>query len=175
MADEQAAPEKPTKEEVQTREKKGWPWPRVFLYVIAILILIAVAGYMTIGVTIGESTGGASYPYTTTYQVLFPSSEVVRIGNTELVAIPVDGRVTFSVNKEVKEIATGETKEIEKRKATITFLGIPILAFDFRVDATYLGKVGGSAQFYLAFKTSQQVPSFLIDRLLPPNVQARPV
>jgi len=47
--------------------------------------------------------------------------------------------------------------------------------FDFKVDATYQGKSGDTTQFYLAFRTSQQVPSFLIGRLLPAGVQARPV
>jgi len=38
------------------------------------------------------------------FPVLFPSGEVVRIGNMELIAIPLDDRVTLSINKEPKEI-----------------------------------------------------------------------
>ena len=43
-----------------------------------------------------------------------------------------------------------------------------------RLDATYLGRSGDTAQFSLTFRTSEQVPSFLVGRLLPPGVQARP-
>jgi len=134
-----------------------------------------VIAYLSFGVTVSDTTEGGSYPFTTTYDVLFPSGEVVRIGNMELIAIPLDDKVTLSINKEPKEIAKGETKEVSQRHARITVLGMPIQDFDFRIQATYVGKVGDRARFYLAFQTSRQVWSFLIDRLLPASIQARPV
>jgi hypothetical protein len=154
--------------------KKGGGAGRIILYLLLVLAVLAVVAYLSIGVTVSETTEGASYPYTTTYDVLFPSGEVVRIGNMELIAIPLDDKVTLSINKEPKEIAKGETKEVSRRHASIGVLGMTALEFDFRIQATYLGKVGDRARFYLAFQTSRQVWSFLIDRLLPGNIQARP-
>ena len=43
------------------------------------------------------------------------------------------------------------------------------------IDATYRGMVGEKADFYLVIKTSRQVPSVLIDRILPAGIMARPV
>jgi len=118
-----------------------------------------------------------SYPYTTTYQVFLPSSQVVTIGNSQIIAIPTASgdQVTLSINGERSDMNIGDTKTIQERRAMITALTAKVMDFDFRVDATYQGRTGDTARFYLAFRTSQQVPSFLIARLLPPDVQAQPV
>jgi hypothetical protein len=156
------------------KKRSGLRW---ILYAVAVIIVILAAAYLTIGVVISEAPPASSYPYTTTYFVSLPNSEKVTIGNTEIIAIPSEdgSRVSLSINKEPKEIEKGETKTIQERRAVITALAIQVTDFDFRVDATYLGQSGTTSQFYLAFKTSRQVPSFLIARLLPPSVQARPV
>ncbi len=122
-----------------------------------------------------DASFSTSYPYTVTYDVLFPSSEVVRLGNVDILAIPQEDKVTLSINKQPREMAIGEVEEISARHATIPTLGARILDFDFRIVATYRGKVGDRADFYLQFQTSQQVPTFMIDQLLPRNVEARPV
>ena len=154
------------------KKRSGLRW---LGYAIVVIILIVVAAFLTIGVTFSEAPPAASYPYTTTYQVFLPASEVVRIGNSEIIAIPTGDQVTLSINKETSEMSVGQTKTIQEQRAMISVLGMKILDFDFRIDATYLGRSGDTTQFYLAFKTTQQVPSFFIGRLLPPNVQARPV
>lgn len=148
---------------------------RWLLYAAAVIVVILTAAYLTIGVVISEAPPAASYPYTTTYQVFLPASEKVTIGNAEIIAIPVGDRVTLSINKETKDMGIGETKTIQERRAMITALSLKIMDFDFRVDATYQGRSGDTTQFSLTFRTSQQVPSFLIERLLPAGVQARPV
>jgi hypothetical protein len=107
----------------------------MILYLLLVLASLGVIAYLSLGVTVSDTTKGASYPYTTTYDVLFPSGEVVRIGNMELIAIPLDDRVTLSINKEPKEIARGETKEVSQRHARITVLGMTALEFDFRIQA----------------------------------------
>jgi hypothetical protein len=163
------------KEKVEAGKKRsGLRW---ILYAVAVIIVILAVAYLTIGVVISEAPPAASYPYTTTYQVFFPNSQVVTIGNTEIIAIPSENRerVTLSINGEPKEMGIGETRVVQERRAMITALTARVMDFDFRVDATYQGTSGDTSQFYLAFRTSRQVPSFLIDRLLPPGVQARPV
>jgi hypothetical protein len=168
-------PPQGTKEEAPAKEKKGPSGLRILVYVLGVLLFILVAGYLTIGLVITEAPPAASYPYTTTYQVFLPASEKVTIGNADIIAIPVDDRVTLSINRETKEMGIGETKTIQERRATISALFLKVMEFDFRVDATYRGRSGDTTEFYLAFKTSRQVPSFLIERLLPASVRARPV
>jgi hypothetical protein len=161
------------KEIIEAGKKGGGR--RWILYVILAIIIILAAAYLTIGVVFSPAPAAASYPYTTTYQVFFPTSDKVTIGNTDIIAIPVGNRVTLSINGQSSDMNVGETRTIQERRATISILFVKILDFDFRVDATYRGQSGSAAEFYLAFHTSQQVPSFLISRLLPASVQARPV
>ncbi|HVN66126.1 MAG TPA: hypothetical protein VMT31_05895 [Methanomicrobiales archaeon] len=157
----------------ETRKKgSGLRW---LIYAAALVLIILTAAYLTIGVVISEAPAAASYPYTTTYQVQLPSSETVKVGNADILAIPIGDQVTLSINKEPRVMRVGETRTIQERRAHISVLSLGLMDFDFRVDATYQGQSGNSALFALAFKTSQQVPSFLIERLLPANVQARPV
>jgi hypothetical protein len=148
---------------------------RWILYAVVVILVILAAAYLTIGVVITEAPPAASYPYTTTYQVFLPASEKVTIGNAEIIAIPTGDQVTLSINKQPSVMSVGETKTIQERRAMISALFVKVMDFDFRVDATYQGRSGDTTQFYLAFRTSQQVPSFLIERLLPAGVQARPV
>jgi len=164
--------EKPVERKEEKRKGGGLRW---ILYAVVVILVILAAAYLTIGVVISEAPPAASYPYTTTYQVFFPASQVVTIGNSEIIAIPTGDQVTLSINKEPSVMSVGQTKTIQERRAMISALGVKFMDFDFRVDATYQGRSGDTTQFYLAFKTSQQVPSFLIERLLPAGVQARPV
>ena len=163
----------PALEKKEPEKKKGHL--RWVLYAVVVILIILAAAYLTIGVVISEAPPAASYPYTTTYQVFLPNSQVVTIGNSEIIAIPTDDQVTLSINKVPTTMSVGQTKTIQERRALITALTAKVMDFDFRVDATYQGRSGDTSRFYLAFRTSQQVPSFLISRLLPPDVQAQPV
>ena len=154
------------------KKRGGLRW---VLYAVVVIVLILAAAYLSIGVVFSEAPPAAAYPYTTTYQVFFPASQVVTIGNSEIIAIPTGDQVTLSINKEASIMSLGETKTIQERRAAISILFVKILDFDFKIDATYRGRSGDTTQFYLAFRTSEQVPSFLIARLLPASVQARPV
>jgi hypothetical protein len=144
-------------------------------YAIIVILVILAAAYLTLGVVFSEAPPAASYPYTTTYFVSLPNSQVVTIGNSEIIAIPTDDQVTLSINGQPSVMSVGQTKTIQERRAMISALLVRVMDFDFRVDATYEGKSGTTSQFYLAFRTSKQVPSFLISRLLPPGVGATPV
>ena len=81
--------DKGTGKTVERREvtKKGGGL-RWILYAAVVIIVILAAAYLTIGVVISEAPPAASYPYTTTYQVFLPASQVVTIGNSEIIAIP---------------------------------------------------------------------------------------
>jgi len=50
-------------------------------------------------------------------------------------------------------------------------LGIPLYDADFQITLKFLGSTGTKDNFDLTVKTSQQVPSFLLDRLMPASVK----
>ncbi len=141
---------------------------------IGLVLLVAILAVLTFSVAITPTSGTASYPYTVTYDVIFPHGELVQIGNISIVAIPYPDRVSLSVDKVPYEIRINETREITAKHGTVTLLGIALLSFDFTLDAEYRGMTGTDATFRLAVRTSDQIPKFMIDRLLPGDVQARP-
>ena len=168
----EAAPEVPPKT-LERRRPLSRRTRNALLAVGAILVIV-LAAYLSLGVTFTDSPGSASYPYTVTYEVIFPNSEIVRVGNVEILAIPSADKVALSINKQADEILLDQAKEISVRRATISMLGVPILEFDFKMVAEYKGMVGKDAKFNLAVKTSDQLPAFIVDRLLPASIQAKP-
>jgi hypothetical protein len=146
----------------------------IALAAIGVLLLVGIVAVLSFSVAIGTSTGTTAYPYTVTYDVVLPGAEPVQIGNITLVAIPYPDRVSLSVDKVPYDIPVNQTREVSAKHATVTLLGIGLLSFDFALEARYLGMQGQDAHFELGVRTSEQIPKFLIDRLLPKSVQARP-
>ena len=155
-----------------TRSRWGW---YLGLSLVGLVMIALIVAFISIGITIGGSEQVAHYPYTVTYAVTFPNSNPVQIGNILIVAIPYADHVSLSVDKVPYDIKVGEQKEITRKQAAVTILGYPLLSFYFKLDATYNGLVDGNAGFSLAFKTSEQVPSAIINRLLPTSVNATPL
>jgi hypothetical protein len=146
----------------------------LLLYLAGAVTILLIAAILTLTVTFTDAPPQAAYPYITTYDVIFPNAEIVRLGNAEILAIPSNSSVLVSVNKKPEEIQINELREISSRKASVSTLGITILEFDFRLVVIYQGKVGDDAHFYLLIKTSRQVPSYLLDFLIPPGIRAQP-
>jgi len=65
------------------------------------------------------SEQAAHYPYTVTYNVIFPNSNPVQIGNILIVAIPYADHVSLSVDKVPYDIRVGEQKEITRKQAAV--------------------------------------------------------
>ncbi|MDD1677203.1 MAG: hypothetical protein LUQ40_05655 [Methanomicrobiales archaeon] len=158
-------------EENIRRSRSRWT---LLLYLAGAATVILIAAILTLTVTFSDAPAQASYPYITTYDVVFPNAEVVRLGNAEILAIPSNNSVLVTVNKKPEEIHLNEAREISSRKASISTLGITILEFDFRLVVIYQGQIGDDAHFYLLIKTSRQVPSYLLDFVIPPGIRARP-
>jgi hypothetical protein len=154
--------------------RSRWGW-YLGLSLVGLVLILLIVAFISIGITIGGSEQAAHYPYTVTYDVTFPNSNPVQIGNILIVAIPYADHVSLSVDKVPYDIKVGEQKEITHKQAAVTMLGYPLLSFYFKIDATYNGLVDRDAGFSLAFKTSEQVPSVIINRLLPSSVNATPV
>jgi hypothetical protein len=157
----------------QIRERRKRKLTLALIAVAAVLV-VAIVAVLTFSVTIGPSVGATSYPYTVTYDVVFPNAVPVQIGNIAIVAIPYPDRVSLSVDKVPYDIPIGEKREISAKHATVTLLGMSLLEFDFKLDAEYRGMRAQDAAFGLTVRTSDQIPKFMIDRLIPSQVTARP-
>ncbi len=73
-----------------------------------------------------------------------------------------------------EKFVIGQTKTISEHRAVFRVFGLDTLSTNYKIDATYRGLVGDHADFYLIVRTSDQIPSFLIERILPGEIQARP-
>jgi hypothetical protein len=142
--------------------------------IVAILVVLAIA-FFTITVTTGPSSGSAVFPYTTTYAVSFPEGEQIAIGNTHIIVLSYNNEMVADVDGEREKLVVGEDRVIAPRHARITTLGIPVLDTDFQILLKYKGVRENRAYFDLIVKTEKQVPDYLLRRLLPASLDARPM
>jgi hypothetical protein len=156
-------------------QKKGWTKRRVLVIVLILLAVLVLVAYATIGVEQFPSTGEASYPFVTTYDVLFPDGTQVFIGSTSITALTFQDEVIVDVDGDRQRMQVGEERLVSERKAIIRTLGIPVVDTEYQMYIRYLGVEENQIHFNLTLKTSKQVPQFLIERILPPEIQARPV
>lgn len=143
--------------------------------IIGVLVVIALAAFLTLSIQADLSPEpGATYPYTTTYAVLIPDGQVIRIAGTPIIVLTSGDELIMKIGDQNEKFVVGQTKRISERKAEFRALGIPILSTNYLIEATYRGRYSSNADFFLIVRTSRQVPSFLIERILPPEIQARP-
>ncbi|HDR72391.1 MAG TPA: hypothetical protein ENN85_00500 [Methanoculleus sp.] len=160
------------KEDPPQPKKKGKS--KVILAVVLVFVAILAGGLLTLGVTVTEPREGMAYPYTTTYVVLFPDGERVTVGNTPMMALTYENEMIIDVNGRRDKIVVGEEKLVSERRAIISVFGKQVLATNFQIFMKYLGMEGTKAKFYLTVKRSNDIPQFLINRLLPSEIEARP-
>jgi hypothetical protein len=143
---------------------------------IIIVMVIGVASFSTIRVNPDlPPAPGARYPYTTTYEVIIPVGREITVGGTPILILSTGDVLLMKIGNTTEQFTNGQTKTISERTARITTLGFTILETGYMIEATYRGMAGDQADFYLVVRTSNQVPQFLLGRLLPPEVTARPV
>ena len=154
------------------KERTGLP--RLLLIVFALAVLVLLTAYFTMGVEQSSPYAGATYPWTTTYEVLFPDGKQVYIGTTSIMALSYQNEVIIDVDGKREKMVIGEERLISERRAVIRALGIPIADTNYQMYVKFLEVQGKNIKFHLTIKTSQQVQQFLIERILPSEIQARP-
>lgn len=148
---------------------------KIVLGIIAIVIVLLVAAFLTITVTTTSVPESASFPYTTTYAVSFPEGETIAIGNTRILVLSYNNEMVADVDGEREKLVIGEDRVIAPRHARVTTLGIPVLDTDFQILMKYKGTRENRAYFDLVVKTEKQFPDYLLRRLLPKEIDARPI
>jgi hypothetical protein len=167
--------EKVPKKEGIPLEKRRMTKSTALVIALVIIAALITAAYLTIGIEQFPSTGEASYPYSTTYDVLFPDGKQVFIGSTSITALTYQDEVIVDVDGDRERMLVGEDRLISQRRAIIRTLGIPVVDTQYQIYIRFLGASESQIHFNLTLKTSRQVPQFLIERILPPEIHARPV
>ncbi len=139
-----------------------------------VIIVIVAAVFLTLNISVTTDVSNKNLPYVTAYHVALPDGQAVMIGSSRIAVMAYNDSVTTDVDGNREQLVVGQTRIISPRHAKITTLGIPLYDADFQITLTYLGSTGTKDNFDLTVKTSQQVPSFLLDRLMPASVNAVP-
>lgn len=148
---------------------------KMILGIIALIIIVLVIAFLTISVSTTSAPAGAAFPYTTTYGVSFPEGETITIGTTRVLVLSYNNEMISDIDGEREKLVIGEDRVIAPRHAKVTMLGIPVLETDFQIQLNYKGVRENRAYFDMAVKTEKQVPDFLLRRLLPKEIDARPI
>jgi len=146
---------------------------RLLLGIIAgLVIVIAVVGVLTFTMSVSTDTAGVSLPYQTHYSVSLPDGNAVTIGSSRIAVMAYNDSVITDVDGNREQLSVGQTRVIIPRHATISIFGIPVYTADFQLTLQYLGTSGSLDNFDLTVASSQKIPSFLLDRLIPSSVKA---
>jgi len=166
-------------EEERAREKgKGGLGTgiRIVISLIVLAIIVAVVAYLTMSVSVTNISQASSLPFTTNYSVSFPEGQPITIGNTHVTVLSYQDELISDIDGDRQKLVVGEDRVISERHAVITTLGaITLIDTNFQINLTYKGDRDNRAYFDMAVHTSRQVPDLLLNKLLPPEIDARPI
>ena len=148
---------------------------KILLVIIGIIIVALIVAFLTINVSTTAVSEAASFPYTTTYGVSFPEGETIAIGNTHILVLSYENEMVADIDGDREKLVVGEDRILSPRHARVTILSVPVIETDFQITMKYKGVRENRAYFDLMVKTEKQFPDFLLRRLLPNEIDARPV
>ena len=155
--------------------KGGWSTgTRVLVGIIALVVVISVLAVLTLTIAVLDSKAGTEFPYTTTYKVSLPDGQPITIGNSHILVVSNNNELIADVDGTRENLVVGQERILSPRHAQITVAGIPILDTDFQITLTYRGSSGDNANFDMTVRTSKQIPEYVINRLIPPSMNAQP-
>jgi hypothetical protein len=147
---------------------------KILAGIVALFILISILAVLTLTIVVLGSQAGTEFPYSTTYRVTLPDGQPITIGSSHILVTSFNDELITDVDGSKDNLTIGQTRVISPRHAQIMAMGVPVLDTDFQITLTYLGSTGDNANFDMVIKTSRQVPEFVISRLIPPTMNARP-
>jgi len=160
----------------QKKQRGGGGGLTILISLIVLVILVVVVAYLTLSVSVTTVAPGNSLPFTTKYGVSFPEGQTITIGNVHINTLSNQGLIITDIDGDKQTMVVGEDRVISERRAVITTLGvITLMDTNFQINLTYKGERDNRAYFDMAVHTSKQVPDYLLSRLLPPEIDARPI
>ena len=163
-------------EEPESPGKKGWSTgTKVLVGIVALVIVVAMLAVFTLTIAVIETKTGTEFPYTTTYHVSLPDGQPITIGNSHILVTSYNNELIAEVDGTKEKLVAGQQRVISPRHAQVTIVGLPVIDTDFQITLIYRGSTGDTANFDMTVRTSKQVPEYVIGRLIPPSMNARPV
>ncbi|MBN2734314.1 MAG: hypothetical protein JXQ82_05625 [Methanomicrobiaceae archaeon] len=159
------------KEEQKAAGKQSHTLRNILIIVVIILAVLA-AGYVSL-ITGNDNINAYGYPlsYSATYDILIPDNTDVSFAGIPVKAISSGNSATLMINNDRRTLAMGETATFPAKHLIIKTLGITVFDSDYEVTATYLGVVTNKDDFRTVIKTSQPIPSWLVNIMKPSSVQ----
>jgi F0F1-type ATP synthase assembly protein I len=149
---------------------------KIVLSIVAVVIVIVVAAILTLSVNVSTVIPGNPMPFTTNYGVSFPEGQTVTVGNVHIVVLSYQNELNSDIDGARQKLVVGEDRVISERRAVITTLGfITLVDTFFQINLKYDGDRDNRAYFDMAVHTSKQIPDILLNRLIPAEMDARPI
>jgi hypothetical protein len=164
-----------TKQSPGSQESAGWSTgTKVLVGIVVLILVVATLAVFTLTIAVLESQAGSEFPYTTNYRVTLPDGKPVSVGSSSILVTSYNNELIADVDGTREKLVVGQERVISPRHARVTVLGIPVLETDFQITLVYLGSTGSNANFDMTVRTSNQIPEFVIRRLIPPEMNAVP-
>jgi hypothetical protein len=149
---------------------------KIVLSLIGIALIVFVIAVLTLSISVTTVVPGNPMPFTTNYGVSFPEGQTITVGNVHIVVLSYQNELNSDIDGDRQKLVVGEDRIIKERRAVITTLGfITLVDTYFQINLKYNGDRDNRAYFDMAVHTSQQVPDMLLNRLLPSELDARPI
>jgi hypothetical protein len=177
LATEKGRKQGQQEERAREKGKDGWGTGiKIVISLIVLAIIVALVAFLTLSVTVTNTSPGNALPFTTNYAVTFPEGKTITIGNTHISVLSFENELISDIDGDRQKLVVGEDRVISERRAVITTLGIlTLMDTNFRINLKYKGNRDNLAYFDMGVHTSQQVPDMLLNKLLPPEIDARPI
>lgn len=149
---------------------------KVVISLVVLAIIVALVGFLTLSVSVTSATTNYALPFTSNYAVTIPEGQPISIGNSKMSVLSFENELISDIDGDRQKLVVGEDRVIGERRAIITSFGvIKILDINFQINLKYKGNRDNLAYFDMAIHTSQQVPTMLLNKLLPAEMHAQPM
>jgi hypothetical protein len=149
---------------------------KILIGIIILIIVLLTSAVLLLNVTVVGADSDVTYPFSTMYGVSFPEGQTITVGNMRVLVLSFENELISDIDGSREKLVVGEDRKLSERRAKITAFGIiPIADTNFQITLKYKGERENRAYFDMTLRTSKQVPDFLIKRLLPAEIDARPI
>jgi len=155
---------------VPERPKKHWGL-RIFLVVIAAIIIIAAAGVLTFAFVPTGTAQSTSFTHQNSLNILVPNAVPVDILGSKFTFTQLGDGVVIAIDgKGGQNLANGDSRDLVQGHGMVKMYGKPIISTDYCINLTYRGIVNGKHNFLMTIKSTANIPQFIIPFLLPKGV-----
>jgi hypothetical protein len=148
----------------------------IVIGLIVIVLVVALAAFLSMSVSVTNVEPGNALPYTTMYSVSFPEGQTITVGNSQISVLSYQGELITDIDGDRQKLLNGQNRVIGERRAVVSTLGgVKLVDTNFMINLTYKGNRDNQAYFDMAIRTSKQIPDFLLQKLIPREIDARPM